>query len=320
MVGIAVWGLGGHAFKNVLPAISQFPEFELIGVCSRNLESRKQALDRWGGQSWALPAEMLRCSSVDIVYLATPTGLHFEHGMEVMRAKKHLICEKSLTAEPQQSQQLIHFARLEDLVLCEAVMFEYHPQFSALRKAVHHDDFGKALHAFCCFGLPRLEKPGFRLNKALGGGALLDVGCYPLAMARALFGELATPLHAHLEFPGIGEVDTAGDASLLFADGTRADVAWGYNRAYTAEILVLGEKQSVYVDRVFSKPPTMPSSIVLRDDSGKARSIPVPAADGFVEMFRVVRDALASADVREGLRSRAASQAKLIEGVLGCAK
>lgn len=320
MVGIAVWGLGRHAFKNVLPAIVQFPEFELIGVCSRNPESRNEALNRWGGQSWASSAEMLRCSNVDIVYLATPTGLHFSHGMEVMRAHKHLICEKSLTDKLEHSQQLTDFARLEDLILCEALMFEYHPQFSALRNAVHDRDFGKVLHAFCCFNLPRLEKPGFRLNKELGGGALLDVGCYPLAMARALFGELTTLLHARLEFPASGEVDTAGDASLLFADGARADVTWGYNRAYAAEILVLGERQSVYVDRVFSKSPGMASNILLRDVAGTPRSIPVPAADGFVEMFRVVRDALGSADVRERLWSQASSQAKLIEEVRRCGK
>lgn len=316
MIGIAVWGLGRHALKNVLPAIERFRGLELVGVCSRNANNRRIATERWGGSSWESPAAMLNSPTVDMVYVATPTGLHFSQSMEVLRAEKHLICEKSLTTNAEDSRSLIEFARTKDLVLCEALMFEYHPQFHTVASLVRHADFGRPVHGFCCFGLPPLEKAGFRANKDLGGGALLDVGCYPVAMARALLGDFSEALCARLSFSG--EVDESGDASLLFGD-TRVDLAWGYNRAYSAEVLIFGERQSVYAQRVFSKDPASESEVIVRDSNGRAAITSIPAADAFVEMFKVVLDAVDSPEIRARLRARAASQASVIEAIVQCA-
>lgn len=312
-----MWGLGRHAFKNILPAIDRFDGVRLAGVCSRNWESRRLAVSQWGGAEWESPADMLTSAGVDIVYVATPTGLHFSHGMDVLRAEKHLVCEKSLTSNLEDSERLIEFAALQELVICEALMFEYHPQFLALADLVRHSDFGKALHAFCCFSLPALPSPGFRSNRDLGGGALLDLGCYPAAIARGLFGDMTATLSANLTYSG--DIDTSGEAALRFGD-TRVDLAWGYDRAYTAEVLILGEKQSAYAHHVFSKAPAAKSEVMLRDSTGAPTSIEVPGADAFVEMFKAVLRAMESDDSRERLRSRAASQLDVLRGIIQCAK
>ncbi len=316
MIGIAVWGLGRHAFKNLLPAIAKCRHFELVGVCSRNEAKRATAVQNWGGLSWSSPDDLLRCERVQAVYVATPTGLHFSNGMDVLGARKHLISEKSLTADPEQSLQLIARAREQRLVLCEALMFQYHPQFRALKETIHSPAFGKVLQCFSSFGLPALSEPGFRTEKSLGGGALLDLGCYPLAMMRALFGDVQSVLHARLHSSGADAVDTAGEASLVFLTGVRADLAWGYNRAYSAELLVSGETQSIYATRVFSKDEGEKASFVIRDQVGKATTIEVPPANAFVEMFDAFVEALAAPEKREKLLTQAAAQARLLSEVL----
>lgn len=319
MTGIAVWGLGPHAMKNVLPAIAQAPGYTLAGVCSRKERVRAEANAKWGGASWKSPDEMLRAGEVEIVYIATPTGLHFEQGLQVLKSRKHLICEKSLTSNSNDAIALLEFAEKNELLVCEAFSFLHHPRFLRVREIIESSAFGAVVDASCAFGIPRLEAPGFRMNRELGGGALLDVGCYPLAALRGLFGEASDVLHAHIGISGHDEVDTTGEAALLFANGVRAQAVWGYNRAYTAGLFVWGEKQSLYANRLFSKETVNDSGITLRDSFGDAKSVPVPEANGFVEMFAAVDEALTNTTKRVEFLRNAGAQAQLLREVKKCA-
>jgi NDP-hexose-3-ketoreductase len=319
VTGIAVWGIGPHAMKNVLPAIEQARGYELIGVCSRSEPARAEAAQKWGGSAWASPEEMLRSDRVELVYIATPTGLHAAHGMRVLESGRHVVCEKSLASQPEDARALVEFATERKLLLCEALAYQFHPRFLAVRDLVSQSEFGAVLHAFCTFGLPRLEKPGFRMNRELGGGALLDVGCYPLSAMRMLFGDHSSVLHSQIVTLSNDEVDTAGDAAFLFADGLRVDTAWGYNRAYSAALFIWGENQSVYVNRLFSKDTVADSGITRRDHFGGATTIPVPQANAFVAMFGAVREGLGDDAKRRKFLLDAAGQATLLGEVKRCA-
>lgn len=320
MVGIALWGLGPHAFKNVLPAIAVSPDVELVGVCSRTAAKRDEATRHWGGMSWADPDEMLRCERVQLVYVATPNGLHVAHGMQVLTAGKHLICEKSLAAELKGAERLLQCARDKALVLCEAMMFRYHPRFLAIRAIVHGDAFGRPAHAFCYFTLPPLDHPGFRDDPSLGGGALLDVGCYPLAMVRGLFGDVSTVVTSDVNRTGSNRVDRSGSASLCFAGGVRADVAWAYDQAYAAELVVLGERQTLSACRVFAKETGADNTILVRDRFGIATKILIPEANGFENLLATAIRAMESSRERELLREDAEAQARLIADVANRAR
>jgi NDP-hexose-3-ketoreductase len=312
VTGIAVWGVGPHAMKNVLPAIEEARGYQLVGVCSRNESARAEAAQKWGGAAWASPEEMLRSDRVELVYIATPTGLHASQGMRVLQSGKHLICEKSLAAQPEDALALVEFATNRKLLLCEALAYQFHPRFLAVRDLVSQPEFGAVLHAFCTFGLPPLDKPGFRMNRELGGGALLDVGCYPLSAMRMLFGDHSSVLYSQIVTLSNDEVDIAGDAAFLFADGLRVDTAWGYNRAYSAGLFIWGEKQSLYVNRLFSKDTVGDSSITLRDHFGDATTIPAPEANAFVAMFGAVREGLGDDAKRRKFLLDAAGQAMLV--------
>ena len=288
MIGIALWGLGPHAFKNILPAIAASPDLRLIGVCSRTAAKREEAAQRFGGIAWAAPDEMLRSQDVDLVYVATPTGLHFANGMQVLSAGKHLVADKSLAVDISEAERLLQCAADRELVLCEAMMFRYHPRFLTIRATVQGESFGLPAHAFCSFTLPPLEAPGFRDDRSLGGSALLDVGCYPLAMVSGLFGEPSEITRSNIDRADADGVDRSGSASLRFPSGSRADVVWGYDRAYAAELLVLGVQRSLSARRVFAKETGADGTILVRDRFGAPTEIVIPEANGFVKMFSTV--------------------------------
>ncbi len=307
-LNIAVWGLGRHAFKNVLPAIRNCCETTLIGVFSRDETARSRASQEFGCEAFPDELSMLCDPRVTAVYLATPIGVHFEQGRRVLEQGRHLLCEKSLTDDFQKSSELIAAARSRGLVLCETFMYRFHPRFAALLNLVGSAAFGRVVSVTCSFYVPTLEHPGYRYNSLLGGGAFLDVGCYLISLARAI-GEPVSVDFARLSTATGSNVDTGGVAFLRLRDDGHAYLDWGYGAAYKNEVTVLGENQSVYADYVFSKGGSNCSELLLRDSNGRQQRLPIISTDSFVEMLAYAVKAICNQQMRDDLLSEAAGQA-----------
>jgi len=313
-LNIALWGLGRHALKNILPAIRNCREVALVGVYSRNPTVRNSTVEEYGCAAFLSEEAMLCDPRVGAVYLATPIGLHFEQGMRVLQNKRHLLCEKSLTDDYQKSDQLIAVARRYQLVLCETFMYRFHPRFAALSNIVKSRSFGKIVSVSSSFYIPTLENPGFRLSSDLGGGAFLDVACYPISLIRAI-GDPVSVLSARRSIAQGSKVDTTGNAVLALRDGGHSFSEWGYGAAYKNDVTVLGENQSVFVEHIFSKDGSRCSTLILRDGNGLEHRVEVESADGFVHMLAFVAQATRSPEMRENLSKEAADQARLMDEI-----
>jgi len=300
-----------HAQKNLLPAIQLSKLFDLAGVYTRNYGNAKQAVRKYGGVAWESCLDMLKDPNVDVVYIATPTGLHFEQSQEVLNAGKPLICEKPLTDDADSSRTIIQLAKDKNLVLCEAFMYTHHPQFRKVIELIRNPSFGKILNFSCYFGIPTLDNPGFRDFKELGGGAFLDVGCYTFFTAVSLLGRLPTELKVEMENQD-DRVDRSGVAYLRFGNFQHGYLNWGYHRAYRAELMVWGENQSLYADRIFSKAEDCVSSVLLRDVYGKETRIQIEPTNSFVEMFKIIHSAIHNQSDREALYEQAERQAEIM--------
>ena len=89
---MAVWGLGNHAINRILPALASIDEVKLVGVCSRNRKVVDDCAKQWECHGWISPSEMLDCDNVDVVYIATPIGVHFSLSEQALKAGKHVWC------------------------------------------------------------------------------------------------------------------------------------------------------------------------------------------------------------------------------------
>ena len=140
---VAIWGLGKHALKNILPAVHITEGLEIYGVFSRNKEIVKECCKQWECRSWDTIDDMLSDPNLDIIYLATPTGLHYEHGLNVLQSNKHLWCEKPFTTNLEKTQNLIDISNKRNLSVCEGFMYLYHPQFIKLKEYIDKRELGK---------------------------------------------------------------------------------------------------------------------------------------------------------------------------------
>ena len=176
---------------------------------------------------------LLADPEVQVVYVATPHPHHAEWTMRAAQAGKHVLCEKPLTLNHAQAVTVVEAARAAGVLLMEAFMYRCHPQTARVVELVKSDALGRVGLVQASFGFQREFNPDARLwNRALGGGGILDVGCYPVSFARLIAGAAdGQPFADPVSVAGTGYlhppagVDVSAAGTLKFANGMVAQVA-----------------------------------------------------------------------------------------------
>ncbi|NQW00104.1 MAG: Gfo/Idh/MocA family oxidoreductase [Rhodospirillales bacterium] len=312
-VGVAVWGIGAHAVRSVLPALSASPDVQLIGLCSRNGQTLATQAAAHQCLAWSSPEPMLASPAVDVVYLASPTGLHCSQGQQVLAQGKHLWCEKPLATRMADAELLLGVATARGLSLAVVCGPCYHPHFAAVREQLDSHVLGDLRHIEAGFRFPHLAPDNFRYNPDQGGGALLDVGFYLLSLVDDLIDEELESLECQLVTDSGYQVDTGGRALMAFAGGATAHLVWGYGYAYENHLTVTGSAASLVAEPFFSKPQSREPSVRLTDRQGRSQTIAFDNPNQFVEMVAVFVRGLHDVDVQAQLIARARRSQLLIE-------
>lgn len=315
LLNVAVWGLGNHARNRVLPALSAIDKIKLIGVCSRNIDVVEACAEDWDCYGWNDPERMLNSTEVDVIYIATPIGVHFSLAKQAIEAGKHVWCEKPLTCRYIDTQILVLLAEKKDKVLTESFMYLYHSQFNRVKKFV---DDSKGVHSVICrFGIPALKSPGFRNSSELCGGAFWDVASYtvsallplfPKQQVKVIFSEVIKKKNL--------QVDDEGRAVLRFSKGTTAYLEWGVGVGYKNEIDLWTKEGSFFTDKIFSKPKDYRPQYQIRDLNGNERLENGEKSEQFIDMFNkfllITKNKKQALNERENILKRA----KLMDDIL----
>jgi D-xylose 1-dehydrogenase (NADP+, D-xylono-1,5-lactone-forming) len=191
---------------------------EVIGVGSRE-RARAEAYAQERGLERAYGGfdELLADPDVDAVYIALPNALHVEWAVRALEAGKHVLSEKPLTRDPREAERAFDAAERAGRILMEGFMYRHHPQTKRLVQLVRDGELGELRLVRSHFSFT-LERPrDVRWDRDLGGGSLLDLGCYCTNLMRTLAGE---PERVHAEqITAPSGVDVRFAATLRFADG-----------------------------------------------------------------------------------------------------
>ena len=218
---------------------------EVVAIGSRD-EQRAAAQARSLGVPRAHGSyeELIADPGLDAVYVALPNSLHVEWSVRALEAGKHVLCEKPLSRRPEEAERAFDVAENRGLVLAEAFMWRHHPQARRLLELCRQIGELRLIRASFSF---LLDRPGdIRLNAALEGGALMDVGCYCVSAARLLAGE---PLAVHaLQVQGGDGVDVRLTGVLRFAGDVLATIDCGLDLAARDELEVAGTEGVIWLD------------------------------------------------------------------------
>lgn len=279
-IRIGILGTSDIAFRRFLPALKKCIEFEYAGVASRTLEKGRLFADSFCGQVYDGYDALLADSSIDAVYIPLPPALHFEWGKKALEAGKHVLMEKPFTTSAKDTAALLEMAEEKELAIHENYMFLYHSQLVWIEEQVKAGVIGELRLIRAAFGFPKRGGTDFRYNKALGGGALLDCGGYPVRLASYLLGESARVSAARLNSPAGYDVDIYGSVTMENNDGCTAQISFGMDNSYKCELELWGSKGCLLADRIFTAPIGFVPEITLRTAQGVQR-ITLPADDSF---------------------------------------
>lgn len=162
-------------------------------------------------------AELLAADDVDVVYNPLPMSLHAEWTIAALRAGKHVLCEKPLAANATEAAEMVAVARTEGRVLGEAFHHYYHPLFGRILDVVASGVLGPIERVEAVFNAD-IVRSDFRWDYAMAGGALMDLGCYPVSWVRHVMGQEPTVISARaVESPA--RIDASIEAELAFGSG-----------------------------------------------------------------------------------------------------
>jgi predicted dehydrogenase len=260
------------------------------------------------------PEELCADVEVDAVYIAVPTGIHADWIDRALAAGKHVWCEKSLVSNAKTWARVVDRAMALDLTLCECFMFRFHPQFIRLQYLLKNGAVGTIRKITARFGFPHFSSDNIRYAKDLGGGALLDCGAYPLAAVRLLTGELPVGGVIVVEREPGFTVDTAGSGIIRLSSGVHAHLAWGFGHFYRNEIEIWGDQGVIFADRIFSKPASLATTLVLVNEAGHYVE-KIAEANHFVAMFDHLHAACYDHDLRGVLWHEAKMQKEFMFGL-----
>jgi predicted dehydrogenase len=215
---------------------------EVVAVSSRDPErARAYAAEKGLAQSYGSYDELL-ASDIDAVYIALPNALHVEWAHKALAAGKHVLVEKPLTRKPEEVAPLFDAAERAGLVVMEAYAWRHAPQGRRIAELVAGGAIGELRFLRGCFR-GTMAADDVRMVRALGGGALLDVGCYPLGSLRLLAGE-PERVEAQQILGGDG-VDVRFAATLRFANDVLGAFDCSFDEPYRVELEVVGSEATL---------------------------------------------------------------------------
>lgn len=248
-MNIAILGAGVIAAKMAATVNGMGPDFTLYAVASRSMEKarafagRHRVLHAYGSYE-----EMLEDPHIDLVYVATPHSHHYAHARLCLEHGKSVLCEKAFTQNAAQAESLFALAKEKRLLLTEAIWTRYMPSRKLLNDLLAAGAVGTPRMLSADFGHP-IEGSARMADPALAGGALLDLGVYPLNFALMAFGDDLANVTGTAVLTGRG-VDAQDAITLTYKDGRAAALFCTMRARADNRGVVMGDKGYLETDDI----------------------------------------------------------------------
>ncbi|HYW81852.1 MAG TPA: Gfo/Idh/MocA family oxidoreductase [Spirochaetia bacterium] len=291
-----VWGIlsvSTHYKLRIHTNLVKSPLVDMRGIASRSRDRAAEAARDLGLQkAYGSYEELLADKEIEAVYIPLPNHMHAEWVKKAADAGKHVLCEKPFAMDAQEAEQAVRHAERKGVLVMEAFMYRFHPQWKRAREIVRSGEIGDVRSVNTIFSYMLTDPTNIRNVLSSGGGAIPDIGCYAVSSARFLVGREPTRVVSlvHRDPKLKTDILTSGIldfgvARSIFTVGTQS-YPW-------QRVEVLGSGGELSVQIPFNPFPDVPMQVVVTTGVG-TRTYLSPTADQYVEMFepfsRAVRE------------------------------
>lgn len=281
---IGVLGVSGHFLSRMMLPLSQSETVEVVALASRNIDKAKSAAVEWSiEKTFGSYEALLLDPEIEAVYIPLPNHMHLEWVKKTIDAGKHVICEKPLTLDAEETKKLMAYAEGKSVKVMEAFMYRFHPKWQMVRKLMKENAIGMVKTIHTVFSYTNVDPTNIRNIKAYGGGALMDIGCYAISSARWILDQEPIKVMALNEYSESFETDVLSSAILDFGDA-RALFTVSTNIFSAQEVKVYGTNGILEVVIPFNDPHEQSAQIKVTDEQG-TRVIEFEPTNQYGELF-----------------------------------
>lgn len=280
-----VLGVASIATKKVIPGMKKGVRSQIVAIASRDFSRARAAAAQLDiANAYGSYEELLADRDVEAIYNPLPNDLHVPWSIKAARAGKHVLCEKPISLTVKEVAELIKVRDATGVKIGEAFMVRTHPQWLRAREIVRSGDVGELRVVTSTFSYFNRDPTNIRNVREKGGGAIMDIGCYPITMSRFFFEREPTRVAALIDRDPDMHTDRLSSALLDFSPG-QALFTCSTQLVPFQRMQVLGTKGRIEIQIPYNIPPDQPSRIFI--DNGaelagrSARIEEFPAADQY---------------------------------------
>jgi predicted dehydrogenase len=281
------WGILSTAKigrTKVVPGMMKSPLCQVVAVASRNEEAaRTMAAELGIERAYGSYEALLADSDIEAIYNPLPNHLHVPMTLAAAAAGKHVLCEKPIAITADEAEQLRRAS--SQVLIAEAFMVRHHPQWQRAREIIRVGEIGELRSIQVIFSYFNVEPDNIRNKADIGGGGLLDIGCYAVVAGRYFFDAEPVRVVALVDRDPSFEVDRTTSALMDFGSGRQLTFTVSTQAVPFQRIQILGTKGRIEIEIPFNAPPDQPTRIHLDDGSQhgnrSARASEFPVVDQY---------------------------------------
>ena len=262
------WGILSTAaigVNKVIPAMQAGDCSEIVAIASRDIDKARKAAAQLGlRRAYGSYEELLNDDQIEAIYNPLPNHLHLPWTIKAAEAGKHVLCEKPIGLNVNEARQLLEVRDRTGVKIQEAFMVRTHPQWLAARDLIRAGRIGELRSINGFFSYCNTDPKNIRNQLDIGGGALLDIGCYPITVSRFMFEDEPRRVISLIERDEHFGTDRLVSAILDFPSG-QASFTCGTQTVPYQRMQICGARGRIEVEIPFNAPPDKPTRIFIHD-------------------------------------------------------
>ena len=288
------WGILSTAKigrNHVIPAIQAASNCEVAAIASRSITQAQQVAQELSiPKAYGSYEELLADDEIQAIYNPLPNHLHIRWSIKAAEAGKHILCEKPIALTADEAVPLLDSCRSNGVLLMEAFMYRMHTQWITAKQMVNDGKIGtlKAIQAF--FSYMNRDAGNIRNNADIGGGGLMDIGCYPISAARFIFDAEPTRVFAMFDRDPDFRTDSLTSGMMQFDAGQAAFTCSTQLTPYQ-RVNIFGTDGRIEIEIPFNAPETTPATI-RHETNGNIEEIEIDVCNQYTAQAELFSNAI----------------------------
>jgi predicted dehydrogenase len=264
------WGILGVAkiaTAKVIPAMQKASNVEIAAIASRDLNKARAAAEQLGiPQAYGSYEDLLQDPAIDAIYNPLPNHLHVPWSIQAAEAGKHVLCEKPIALSVAETRDLIAARDKAQVKIGEAFMARTHPQWIRAAEIARSGRIGEPRVVSGHFSYFNRDPKNVRNIAEIGGGGIMDIGCYPITLSRMIFAAEPQRVHAFLDRDPDFKTDRLASVILQYPQG-QASFTCSTQLVPYQKMHIFGTTGHIEIEIPFNAPPDKPTRIFVNDEA-----------------------------------------------------